>query len=200
MNGKLEDWKPEDFVEIDAHASAAVAVAGGRLFAAWKTGSDQALENTGESARNLFKTGGGLDLMLDAVPGGERLLVARVKDRTMAVLYRATVPGTREPVKFTSNIGALATTSIDRVEDVSGEVNWAGSEGNFEISIPLTVLGWQPKPGTEIRGDIGLLRGNGFQTLQRAYWHNKATGLTSDLATEAALMPSLWGMWRVEAR
>ncbi len=42
---------------------------------------------------------------------------------------------------------------------------------------------------------IGLLRGNGFQTLQRVYWHDKATGLVSDLASEAQLTPALWGPW-----
>ena len=58
MDDKLDEWKAEDFVEIDAHASAAVAVAGGRLFAAWKTGSDRALENSGESTQDLFKPAG----------------------------------------------------------------------------------------------------------------------------------------------
>ena len=200
VDGKLDDWQAENFVEIDGQASAAVSVSGERLFAAWKTGNDRAVENSGETWRNLFKTGGGLDLMLDAVPGGERLLIGRVKEKTVAVLYRAKVAGTREPVKFTSNIGTLATTIIDRVEDVSGEVQFARSEGNYEVSVPLKLLGWKPKVGAEIRGDIGLLRGNGFQTLQRVYWHNKATGLMSDLASEAELTPLLWGTWRVESR
>jgi len=39
-----------------------------------------------------------------------------------------------------------------------------------------------------------------FQTLHRVYWHNKATGLVSDLPSEAELRPDLWGTWRFGAR
>jgi hypothetical protein len=76
---------------------------------------------------------------------------------------------------------------------VSADVKLASDKGGFEFSIPLSTLGL--KPGREIRGDIGLLRGNGFQTLQRVYWQNKATGLTADVPGEAMLTPRLWGRW-----
>ena len=42
---------------------------------------------------------------------------------------------------------------------------------------------------------IGLLRGDGAQTLQRVYWCNKATGITADVPSEAELTPRLWGVW-----
>jgi hypothetical protein len=50
-----------------------------------------------------------------------------------------------------------------------------------------------------LRGDIGVLRGDGDRTVQRAYWHNKATGLTSDVPSEAELTPQLWGRWEFRA-
>lgn len=68
--------------------------------------------------------------------------------------------------------------------------------GRYELSVPLTVLGWDPTAGQSFRGDVGLLRGNGFQTLQRVYWSNKATAITSDVPSEAELTPRLWGEWR----
>ena len=43
----------------------------------------------------------------------------------------------------------------------------AGKDGNFELSVPLAALGLRPEAGQSIRGDVGVLRGNGFQTLQR---------------------------------
>jgi hypothetical protein len=49
------------------------------------------------------------------------------------------------------------------------------------------------------QGDLGILRGNGFQTLQRVYWHNKSAGLVSDLASEAELTPQLWGTFEFKA-
>jgi len=61
--------------------------------------------------------------------------------------------------------------------------------------VPLTVLGLAPAPGMRIKGDIGVLRGDGKQTIQRVYWTNKATAIVSDVPTEAELTPSLWGTW-----
>ncbi len=65
----------------------------------------------------------------------------------------------------------------------------------YELSVPLSVLGLKPAPGLVLRGDLGLLRGNGFQTTQRVYWSNKATGITADVPSEAELTPQLWGRW-----
>jgi hypothetical protein len=92
---------------------------------------------------------------------------------------------------------------FDDVEDVSQYLQLTkgtaatstnnDSAGDFEFSMPLGVLGLKPTPGTTLRGDIGLLRGDGLRTTQRVYWFNKATGLVSDLPSEAELTPQLWG-------
>jgi len=46
-----------------------------------------------------------------------------------------------------------------------------------------------------IKADIGVLRGDGKQAIQRIYWANKATVMVSDVPTEAELTPRLWGAW-----
>ena len=194
VSEKSGDWRPDSLAKIDARAAAGMAICGDRLYAYWKTDDSDLLRNTPLALQNLFKTGGALDLMLDAIPGGERLLVTKVGGKTVAVLYRPRVPGSAgEPVKFVSNIGALKTTVMDRVEDVSGKVELTEDGGSYQFSAPLALLSLTPQSGESLRGDIGILRGNGFQTLQRVYWRNKATGLVSDLATEAELTPELWG-------
>ena len=71
--------------------------------------------------------------------------------------------------------------------------------GSFVFSIPLAVLGLKPVAGEKIQADIGILRGNGQQTVQRVYWNNKATGITSDVPSEAELTPNLWGEWIFKA-
>jgi len=219
VDGKLDDWAGAQWAKIDERfvqvgdwgrrkvaTEAALAVSGDRLYVALKTDNAKALDNSRESPQSLFRTGGGLDLMLDAVPGGERLLVARSNDKTVAVLYRPVAPGTRqEPVLYTS---LVRTVKMDLVEDVSGQVIFAaGTEADekakidiavFEFSVPLKLLDLKVQPGMKIRGDVGVLRGNGFQTLQRVYWSNKATGLVSDAPTEADLTPQFWGEMRFE--
>lgn len=218
VDGKLDDWAGAQWATIDKrgvaayfnsnsqpyNVTAAVAVAGDRLYAAFRTGDKDLLRNSGATANAPFKDGGALDLMIGADPqadpnrrapaaGDERLLVTVVKGKTLALLYRAVVPGTREPVKFSS---PWRTITIDRVEDISQQVQLAGSEGDYELSVPLALLGLKPAAGVSIKGDIGILRGNGFQTSQRVYWSNKATGIVADVPSEAELTPQLWGVWQ----
>jgi hypothetical protein len=197
---------------FDSHSkpydvSAALAVAGDRLYAAFRTGDQDLLRNSGEVANAPFKTGGALDLMIGAdgqadanrrspVAGDERLLVTIVKGKPLALLYRAVVPGTKEPVPFSS---PWRTIRIDRVDDISDQVTLAGADGNYELSVPLSALGLTPTAGLALKGDIGILRGNGFQTMQRAYWSNKAAGITADVPSEAELTPQLWGPWEFVA-
>jgi hypothetical protein len=189
-------------------AQAAVTIADGRLFAAFRTSEPNLLRNSGAVANAPFKTGGGLDLMIGTDPhadpkrtkpvaGDVRLFVYQVNGKTMAMLYHAVVPGTANPIPFSS---PWRTIALDSVEDVSSQIELQSMKdgdqaGSFAFSIPLKVLGLNPVPGGKIKADIGILRGTGTQTTQRVYWSNKATGITSDVPSEAELTPNLWGQW-----
>ena len=50
------------------NVTATVAVAGDRLYAAFRTGDPNLLQNSGETPLAPFKTGGALDLMIGADP------------------------------------------------------------------------------------------------------------------------------------
>jgi hypothetical protein len=226
-NGKLADWVDADWAVIDRRGTAAnfnsdskpyditaaAAVAGDRLHLVFRTRDAELLQNSGEAPTAPFKTGGCLDLMIGTnpqadpkrahpVPGDERLLVTQVKGKTIAVLYRAVVPGTTEPVPFSS---PWRTIALDRVDDISSQVKLAVDvqkdekgkvkTATYSVSVPLDVLGLHPADGQIIKADVGILRGNGFQTLQRVYWNNKATAITADVPSEAELTPALWGKW-----
>ncbi|MDD4921705.1 MAG: hypothetical protein PHS30_04400 [Bacteroidales bacterium] len=224
IDGKLEDWADAEWVEIDKsgvranfnsnsrpyNVTGAVAVEGNRLCVAYKTGEPDLLKNSGEMPTAPFKTGGALDLMIGADPnakadrqapvaGDIRLLVTIIKGKTQALLYRAVVSGTKlaDKVPFSS---PWRTISFDKVEDVSSQLSFAKSkDGDYEISLPLAVLGLKPVAGMSIKGDIGILRGDGTQTFARVYWSNKGTGIVSDVPEEAQLAPALWGDWLFEA-
>ncbi|MEI6520297.1 MAG: hypothetical protein WCO98_09715 [bacterium] len=218
VDGKLDEWKGAEWVSIDKRGVAAyfnsnskpydvtgaVAISGDRLYVAVRNADVNMLANSGEMVIAPFKTGGALDLMLGTNPkadekrvnpveGDLRLLVTIVKNKPLALLYRPVVPGTKEPVPFAS---PWRTINIDRVDNVSDKLQLAADGGNYEFSIPLDTLGLKVEPGMVLKGDIGLLRGNGFQTLQRVYWANKATGITADVPSEAMLTPQLWGKWQ----
>lgn len=209
VDGKLDDWAGVDWVTIDKRGvgawfdsrskpydvSTALAVSGERFYVAFKTGDPDLLRNSADNPKALFKFGGALDLMLGVGNGGERLLVTQVKGKTRAMLYRPHVPGTKEPIPFSS---PSRTVRIDRVDDVSDQVMLAGDgQGDYEFSVPLQTLGLSASLGRTLPGDVGILRGDGSQTLQRVYWNNKATGITADVPSEAELTPQLWGTLRM---
>ena len=228
VDGELADWsKDADWVTVDSGTRAALAVAGDRLFVAYHTTHPDLLKNAGsEPWQALFKSGGGLDIMLatrradgkpiDApVEGDVRLIVSQVDGKTRALLYRPVVTGTpaADRVPFSS---PSRTIYFDKVTDVSPEVElaiskpytrppWVNPDAqnvsngtSIEFSIPLKTLGLSPRSGLEIPGDIGILKGDGSHTTFRACWHNQATGLTQDVPGEALLTPSLWGRWRFQ--
>ena len=207
VDGQLNDWAGADWATIDASTSAAVALSNETLFAAWKTGNPDLLSNAGGNANFLFKGGGALDLMIGTdraadnnrnqpVAGDLRLLITRVKSQPRATLYRAVVPGTPEAKKvlFESPVGRVL---FDEVRDVSSHVKLVQQGGNYEISVPLQLLGLKPEPGAQLLGDIGVLRGDGAQTIQRLYWNNLNTAIVSDIPSEARLQPVNWGLWRI---
>ena len=220
VDGAFDDWNGVTPVDIEHRGASAwfdtntkpfdlkgsVAVCGDRLHVCWQTGDKDLLRNTGENPVALFKTGGCLDLMLGTNPGADpkrtgpapgdlRLLVTRVDGATRALVYRQKVarPDPSRRVPFSS---PSRTIPFDRVDDVSSLVELAGDDrGRFEASIPLRALGLAPpKPGLRLRADIGVLRGADGQTVARHYWSNKSTAITSDVPSEAELVPGLWGL------
>jgi hypothetical protein len=221
VDGRLDDWPvATDWAYIDRRGtkanfnsdsrpyevSAAVSVTDTHFYAAWRTHEKQLLNNTDATPNALFKHGGCFDVMLatdagaaadrsEPAAGDQRLLITRVGGKTRALLYRAKVFGTQNPVAFSS---PWRTIDIDQVIDVSEQVTLADNgEGHYEISVPLETLGWKPAAGTTYQADLGILRGAGGQTTQRVYWTNKATAITADVPSEAELTPWLWGRWRI---
>lgn len=216
IDGDLNDWKMAQWAQIDSRGvkayfnanskpydiRAALAISGDHLCAAWRTGNPKLLTNSNEMPLAPFKTGGALDLMIGPdgereapVEGDLRLLLTLREGEPRALLYQAVVPGTTEAEKVPFS-SPWRTITFDQVRDVSDEVTLVGREGDFEFSIPFEVLGIQPESGKQLRGDLGILRGDGGETNARIYWHNKATAITSDVPSEAQLTPGLWGIFQ----
>ncbi len=217
VDGALDEWTATDWATIDRRTvtvgdwgsrldqvTGAVAISGDRLYAAFRNADGNLLRNAGTTWQTLFKSGGCLDLMIGADPSADsdrrepvagdcRLLVSRVEGQLVAVLYRPHVPGhAGERFTFTSPVSSVAMDGVERVDD---QIRLADKDGDYELSVPLALLGLEPANDQAIKADIGILRGNGFQTMQRCYWANKATSMTADVPSEARLTPMLWGRW-----
>lgn len=208
VDGGLADWSKATWATIGSSGSGALAVAGDRLYAAWRTGRADALANDASDPPFAFKRGGAVDLLVgpadrrgvrnDPIAGDVRLLLTLAHGKPLAVLYRQVAPGLAgaRPQLYESPIGRV---SFDDVRVVTDQVQLAQRGGDIEVSVPLALLGLSGRAGEQCLGDIGILRGNGVQTLARDYWNNLDTALVSDIPSEARLAPSHWGVWKVVA-
>ena len=201
VDGLLDEYRA--WAAMTGERKATLRIGAKHLYAAWRTGDKDCLDNSGGDYKFLFKRGGCVDIMLqtdvsakrsgnEPMAGDLRLLLTRVKGEVKAVLYRAVVPGTVADgrVHFVSPVGSVW---FDQVVDVSKQVQLVQVDGDVEISIPLATLGLKLALGDEIRGDLGILRGDGTQTIQRLYWSNADTLIVSDIPSEARLQPANWG-------
>jgi hypothetical protein len=199
-------------------AQAAWAVDENNLYVAVRSRKSSCIENSGNDPGSFFQTGGGVDIRLATQNGAERegrrsqpvegdirLLAGQHEGDITAFIYRAKVPETQQPIRISSPVSEL---TIDRIDDVSAELAFATGRTKLpstinpakkipftmiELSIPLSVLGWNPEELPNTRADIGLLFDKDGRTVARSYWHNKSAGIVSDLPSEASLDVGQWG-------
>lgn len=202
INASPDKWPPGDWANFDANSSFQLGTDGKNLIVCYRTNLPQLLRNSAAEFPFAFTQGGGLDLMVRAQGpsdgrqvqvGDARLFVTKRDGKILAVLYRqkAEKPGNR--VTFASPVGEVG---FDDVEDVSERVQLAENRGNYEIAVPLSLLGLDPSKGKIYRGDVGLVLSDGMRAQARVYWHNKADAMTADVPSEARLNPSQWGLFR----
>ena len=231
VDGKLDDWAGAQWVDIDKsgvaawfnsdskphNVTAALAISGDRLYAAFRTDDAELLRNTGEMPTAPFKTGGALDLMIGANPAADpkrtkpvegdlRLLVTQVKAKPSPSSIAPSSPEQSSPSP--SVPPGARSPSIKSKTSAPGHARHAASPKTPKAKptppstnspSPSPLWASSRKPGQTLRGDLGILRGDGTKTMQRVYWSNKATAITADVPSEAELTPKLWGRWQVVA-
>ena len=113
------------------------------------------------------------------------------------MLYDAVVAGT-QPADRWAAVSPTGRTEFDvarRIEKAT--VTVGKSQGGYmvEVTLPLKEIGLDPKPGSRIKFDWGVLETDdeGAAVLARSYWSNTSTSTLADAPTEARLEPHLWG-------
>ena len=180
------------------------------LYVMCKTKDDRAaFENRGANPLEMFKTGDVVDVMLqtrvglkpsrtEAGPGDIRLSFAMFEGKPICVLYDFRIDGfAGQRVPFSS---PWRTVWCDRVEPINARVQVTRRGGEFiiEAAVPLKSIHLNPALLKETRGDVGRVASDqtGSAAASRTYWANKHTAIMSDLPSEAALQPNLWGLFR----
>lgn len=205
IDGNAKEW-PKERTE-----GFALAYDDERLYVLFQGQDDRAtFENKGANPMELFKTGDVVDVMLQtdssaaptrmsAESGDMRLSFSIYEGKPVCVRYDFVVPGYKgERVPFSS---PWRTTWCDRVGFIdAAKIQIQRRNGYFtlEASVPLTDIRLSPKKLGSTRGDVGRVMSDdsGTRATRRVYWANKNTAILSDLPSEAALQPDLWGLFR----
>lgn len=226
VDGSLDDWPDDLFFTIqETHqigfhmdkwvtlAEGALAYDENNLYVAVKALDGSPMKNAATDLKTLFKTGDAVDLQLaldptaddkrtGPVPGDIRLLIARVKDQPVVMLYKYKDPKASPDKRthFTSPVSELWVDDVEQVETATvGFSTTKSASGDgvcVEAVIPWKALGVAaPGIGSKLRGDLGLLQSdqNGVSTISRLYWSGKSQRVVSDLPSEARINPALWG-------
>jgi hypothetical protein len=129
--------------------------------------------------------------------GDKRVLVALLDGKPAVVLYDAEVPDSK-PADRWEAVSPTGRTEFDVVRRIEkATVTLGDSHGGYEVEVvlPLKEIGLDPKPGSRIKLDWGVLEtdAEGSAVLARSYWSNGSTSTLADAPTEARLEPHLWG-------
>jgi len=210
IDGVADDWEAVN-ASMDEGAKFSISYDDRYLYVCYQTSRMGPLKNTGEQWDRLFKTGASVDLQMGVdtaadpgrrapVQGDFRLLMTRMQNKLTAVLYEPVMPGTRDEDqwKVVSPVFEVQFDRVRKLDDVHMACKSTEDEYVFEAAVPLKTIGLAIKPNLRLSLDWGVLVSgkDGNEVLQRIYWSNKATSITSDAPSEALMHPDLWGTVR----
>ncbi|HUW32781.1 MAG TPA: hypothetical protein VM223_14325 [Planctomycetota bacterium] len=187
------------------------------LYVMYDVTTPNELVNAGPDPRLAFKSGNLLDVQLAAdpaapadrktpAPGDVRILVSRrPAGDTLAIVYRPKVKGfDGQPFMFKSPTGGEPFDVIEATDRITLDYRRKPGVQAFVAvaAIPLDLIGWQPRPGTKVKMDVGYIFGNagGTKAMARSYWSNNSfsANVLDDIPNESRLEPQEWGEALVE--
>ncbi|HEX3133474.1 MAG TPA: FlgD immunoglobulin-like domain containing protein [Planctomycetota bacterium] len=178
---------------------ASLAIEGQELVAAWQVADPSPWRNGEGQFTHAFIGGDAVDLQLD-VPGRGpvRILIAKVGGKDTAVYWQLTAEGATSPITYSvANNPSNATTIavVKRLDEAIIATATGINSYTVLLRIPLKAIGLDAARGAELKGLVGVIFSNpaGDNRASRLYWHDKATGLVSDVPSEARIDPKRWG-------
>ena len=145
-----------------------------------------------------------MDVQLDLPGSGPiRLMAASIGGKDTVILWKSRAETEENPTTYAvANNPANAVTYpvVKRLDNATVKVSTGFNSYSVLIKVPLAALGLNASLGSEIKGMVGVIFSDpsGTNRASRVYWHNKSTGLVSDVPSEARLDPSRWGTIAVD--
>ena len=168
----------------------------------WYVAKDETpFVNGGGDWTALFKTGDACDLQI-ALPrlGKCRYLISMFEKKPVVVRlrYDAKNAPPNQGVWYRSPVSQVYVPVVERLPlepKVQRGENWY----TVEVSIPWKTLGIDPRPGSRISAEVGVLCSDptGNTTVSRDYFSSGQSGMVKDVPTEV-LPTENWGTWALE--
>jgi len=157
----------------------------------WKNGAGQ--------FTHAFIGGDCVDLQLD-VPGRGpiRLLAAPIAGKPTAIYWQKTADPAENPLTYAVGNNAANAESfavVKRLEKATVKAAVGFNTYTVLITVPLAELGLKSGTEQKLTGVVGVIYSDpsGANRAARLYWHNKNTGLVSDVPSESRLDTKHWG-------
>jgi len=157
----------------------------------WKNGAGQ--------FTHAFIGGDCVDLQLD-VPGRGpiRLLAAPIAGKPTAIYWQKTADPAENPLTYAVGNNAANAESfavVKRLEKATVKAAAGFNTYTVLITVPLAELGLKSGTEQKLTGVVGVIYSDpsGANRAARLYWHNKNTGLVSDVPSESRLETKHWG-------
>jgi hypothetical protein len=155
--------------------------------------------NAAGAYTHAFIGGDAVDVQLN-VPGRGpiRLLAASVGGKPTAVYWQAESDTEENAITYAVGNNVVNATKFPvmrRLDSAKVKVDKGFNAYTCLVTVPLAELGLVPGSAEALTGVVGVIYSNpaGDNRAARLYWHNKKTGLVSDVPSEARLTPQEWG-------
>lgn len=156
------------------------------------------------SFTHVFIGGDSVDFQFEAPARGPcRLLEAPIGGKPASVFWQVKADAKQNPTTYMVGNNPANATNFDVVQPMARatvKVATGFSSYTVLVRVPLADVGLDKALGTDIRGIVGVIFSDpsGKNRASRLYWHDKQTGLVSDVPSEARLFPNRWGTISVD--
>lgn len=181
----------------------ALAHDGEDLAVSWQVNDASPWKNGEGKFTHAFIGGDCVDLQLD-VPGRGpiRLLAAPLAGKDTVVYWQKKSAAQENPTTYVVANNEANAQKFDVVKvlpKAKVSVQQGATSYSLLMTIPLSELGIDPNRMDQVKGIAGVIFSDpsGTNRASRLYWHDKSTGLVSDVPSEARLNPRSWGIIRL---
>lgn len=161
-------------------------------------------KNTEGRFTHAFIGGDAIDLQFD-VPGRGpvRILGASIGGKDTVVYWQKKADKQENPSTYVVPNNEANAQHFDVVKRLSSaKISIVPGMRGYSalLTIPLKDLGIEASQTLDLKGIIGVIFSDpsGTNRAARLYWHDKSTGLVSDVPSEAKLSPAHWGVIRFQ--